>query len=379
MTSAPSAARVKRAGKKRAKAQPKANSAKPNSAKPTLAKPTLAKVVQVASRRPAASPDIEVGRRVLLMEANGLAALAANLDSSFGKALDTLLNVSREGSHFRVIVSGMGKSGHVARKIAATMASTGTPAMFVHPAEASHGDLGMVTNGDVLLCLSNSGDVPEMADLIAHAKRFGIPLIGMTSKPKSALGQASDITLVLPPVEEACPMGLAPTTSTTMMLALGDALAVGLMERKGFTRDHYRVFHPGGRLGKQLIKVKSLMHSGAEMPLVPSGTAMREALVTMAGRSFGCIGIVGKTGREKDRLIGIVTDGDLRRHIEGDLLAQKVDAVMTRKPMTIGQDLLAVEALREMNSRRITAFFVVENGHPVGILHMHDCVRAGIT
>lgn len=374
MTSAPSAARIKRAGKKRAKAP-----TRPGAAKPSTVKSSAGKVVQVAARRPVASPDIEVGRRVLLMEANGLAALAANLDSSFGKALDTLLNVSREGSHFRVIVSGMGKSGHVARKIAATMASTGTPAMFVHPAEASHGDLGMVTNGDVLLCLSNSGDVPEMADLIAHAKRFGIPLIGMTSKPKSALGQASDITLVLPPVEEACPMGLAPTTSTTMMLALGDALAVGLMERKGFTRDHYRVFHPGGRLGKQLIKVKSLMHSGAEMPLVPSGTAMREALVTMAGRSFGCIGIVGKSGRDKDKLVGIITDGDLRRHIEGDLLSQKVESVMTKSPLTIGQDLLAVEALREMNSRRITALFVVEAGRPVGILHMHDCVRAGIT
>ncbi len=371
MTSAPSAARVKRAGKKRAKAQPKATPAKAN----------LAKVVQVASRRPAGSPDIEVGRRVLMMEANGLAALAAGLDASFSKALDILMNVSRAAasSHFRVIVSGMGKSGHVARKIAATMASTGTPAFFVHPAEASHGDLGMVTNGDVLLCLSNSGDVPEMADLIAHAKRFAIPLIGMTSKAKSALGQASDVLLQLPQVEEACPMGLAPTTSTTMMLALGDALAVGLMERKGFTRDHYRVFHPGGRLGKQLIKVKDLMHSGEQMPLVTSGTGMREALVTMAGRSFGSIGIVGKSGKDKDKLIGIITDGDLRRHIEGDLLAQKVDAVMTKKPITIAEDLLAVEALREMNSRRITAFFVVKAGRPVGILHMHDCVRAGIT
>lgn len=364
MTSAPSAARIKRAGKKRAKAQPKA---------------APAKVVQVASRRPAASPDIEVGRRVLMMEANGLAALAAGLDASFSKALDILMNVSRAGSHFRVIVSGMGKSGHVARKIAATMASTGTPAFFVHPAEASHGDLGMVTNGDVLLCLSNSGDVPEMADLIAHAKRFAIPLIGMTSKAKSALGQASDVVLLVPRVEEACPMGLAPTTSTTMMLALGDALAVGLMERKGFTRDHYRVFHPGGRLGKQLIKVKDLMHTGDQMPLVASGTGMREALVTMAGRSFGSIGIIGKTGRDKGKLIGIITDGDLRRHIEGDLLAQRVDAVMTRKPITIKEDSLAVEALREMNSRRVTAFFVVTAGRPVGILHMHDCVRAGIT
>lgn len=368
MTSAPSVASVKRVGKKRAKASSRTASAKPSSAK----------VVQVKSRR-AASPDIEVGRRVLLMEANGLAALAAGLNDSFSKAVDILMGVSHANGHFRVIVSGMGKSGHVARKIAATMASTGTPAFFVHPAEASHGDLGMVTEGDVLLCLSNSGDVPEMADLIAHAKRFGLPLIGMTSKAKSALGQSSDVTLLLPSVEEACPMGLAPTTSTTMMLALGDALAVALMERKGFTRDHYRVFHPGGRLGKQLIKVKNLMHVGSQIPLVAVGTPMREALVTMAGRSFGCIGIIGKAGRDKDKLVGIITDGDLRRHIEGDLLSQSVEAVMTKSPMTIGQDLLAVEALREMNSRRITAFFVVEGARPVGILHMHDCVRAGIT
>jgi len=323
--------------------------------------------------------DIAVARRVLLTEANGLAALAANLNSQFTQAIDVLNRISGDGSQGRVIVSGMGKSGHVARKIAATMASTGTPALFVHPAEASHGDLGMVTTSDVLLCLSNSGDVPEMADLIAHAKRFGLPLIGMTSKPKSALGQAADIALILPPVEEACPMGLAPTTSTTMMLALGDALAVALMERKGFNRDHYRVFHPGGRLGKQLIKVKDLMHAGQAIPLVPAGTAMREALVTMAGRSFGCIGITGRQGRDKGRLIGIVTDGDLRRHIDGDILARKVETVMTKSPLTIRQDMLAVEALREMNQRRITALFVIDAGRPIGILHMHDCVRAGIT
>lgn len=359
MTSAPSAARVKRAGLKRAKAAPK--------------------VIRVASPEAAASPDIAAARRVLLMEANGLAALAAGLDGAFAKAVDILVALGRNAGQSRVIVSGMGKSGHVARKIAATMASTGTPAFFVHPAEASHGDLGMVAQGDALLCLSNSGDVPEMADLIAHAKRFGIPLIGITSKQRSALGQAADVALLLPPVEEACPMGLAPTTSTTMMLALGDALAVAMLERKGFTRDDYRVFHPGGRLGKQLIKVKDLMHSGAEMPLVAVGTAMRQALVTMAGRSFGCIGITGLKGRDKGRLVGIVTDGDLRRHIEGDLLAQKVEAVMTKSPITIGPNLLAVEALREMNRRRITAFFVVDAGAPVGILHMHDCVRAGIT
>ncbi|WP_449265827.1 KpsF/GutQ family sugar-phosphate isomerase [Ferrovibrio xuzhouensis] len=341
-------------------------------------------MVKVAGAKPAVSADVAVGRRVLLMEANGLAAMAAQIDGAFTRAVDAMMAVSggpatATGIRGRVIVSGMGKSGHVGRKIAATLASTGTPAFFVHPAEASHGDLGMVMQGDVLLALSNSGDAPELADLIVHAKRFGIPLIGITSKAKSVLGKASDIVLVLPPVEEACPMGLAPTTSTTMSLALGDALAVALMERKGFNRDHYRVFHPGGRLGKQLIKVGDLMHAGPEMPLVDSGTPMREALVTMAGRSFGCIGIVGLKGRDKGRLIGIVTDGDLRRHIEGDLLAQTVDTVMTRSPMTIAPDALAVEALREMNSRRITAFFAVAGGRPVGILHMHDCVRAGIT
>ncbi|MEK9971221.1 MAG: CBS domain-containing protein, partial [Ferrovibrio sp.] len=218
-----------------------------------------------------------------------------------------------------------------------------------------------------------------LADVIAHANRFAIPLIAMTKKSKSALGEAADVVLLVPPVEEACPIAQAPTTSTTMMLALGDALAVALMERKGFTKDQFRVFHPGGKLGKQLIKVKDLMHSGAEMPMVPSGTPMREALVTMAGRSFGCIGIVGTSGKDKDRLLGIITDGDLRRHIEGDLLNQQVDAVMTRKPITIGPNQLAGEALGEMNRRRITAFFVVDGTRPVGILHMHDCVRAGIT
>lgn len=370
MTSAPSVARVKRAGKKRAKAQSRAPQAKAASAK----------VVQGPGRRSNGSPDIEVGRRVLLMEANGLAALAAGLDVNFTKALDLLMKVSRDdGSHNRAIISGMGKSGHVARKIAATLASTGTPASFVHPGEASHGDLGMIMPGDVVICLSNSGETQELADVIAHAKRFAIPLIAMTKKAKSALGQAADVVLLVPPVEEACPIAQAPTTSTTMMLALGDALAVGLMERKGFTKDQFRVFHPGGKLGTQLIKVKDLMHAGAEMPLVASGTGMREALVTMAGRSFGCIGIVGKTGRDKGKLLGIVTDGDLRRHMEGDLLSKKVDAVMTRKPMTIGPNQLAGEALGEMNRRRITAFFVLEAGKPVGILHMHDCVRAGIT
>lgn len=362
MTSAP-AVRAKRAGHKRAKES--------------------SSVVRVAGGKPAANPDIAAARRVLLMEANGLAALAAQIDGTFTKAVDILMTVSGNpaltgAGRGRVIVSGMGKNGHVAGKIAATMASTGTPAQFVHPAEASHGDLGMILPGDVLICLSNSGETRELADLIAHAKRFGIPLIAITSRAKSSLGQAADVALILPPVEEACPMGLAPTTSTTMALAIGDALAVALLERKGFTKDEFHTFHPGGKLGKQLVKVKDLMHSGAEMPLVESGTGMRKALLTMAGRSFGCIGITG-TGRMKDKLVGIVTDGDLRRHIEGDLLSHNVEEVMTKSPMTIGPNILAVEALREMNSRRITSLFVVDAGRPIGILHMHDCVRAGIT
>lgn len=349
----------------------------------------MSKAPSVSRSRKRASPkksektslnrDIEVGRTVLLTEAEGLRSVAAALTDSFSRAVDILAAVNGTGGSARVIVTGMGKSGHVGRKIAATMASTGTPAFFVHPAEASHGDLGMIAPGDAVLCLSYSGDAPELADLIAHAKRFALPLIGISARAKSALGQAADVLLLLPQVQEACPMGLAPTTSTTATLALGDALAVALLERKGFTKEAFRVFHPGGRLGKQLIRVKDLMHIGPDMPLVRVGSGMREALVQMTGRSFGCIGILGVAGREKGRLVGIVTDGDLRRHIDSDLLSKKVEVVMTRNPATMAPGQLAVEALREMNRRRITAFFVVEHGKPVGILHMHDCVRAGIT
>lgn len=342
--------------------------------------------VSIRKRKPAAAKpatgvnrDVEAGRRVLLTEADGLRLLANGLDQAFSRAVDICAAVSAAGSGSRVIVTGIGKSGHVGRKIAATMASTGTPAFFVHPAEASHGDLGMVTRGDAVLCISNSGDAPELGDMIAHAKRFALPLIGITSRAKSALGKAADVLLLLPPMQEACPMGLAPTTSTTVTLALGDALAVALLERRGFTREEFRVFHPGGRLGAQLTRVKDLMHTGPSMPLVPVGTGMRQALVQMTGRSFGCIGVVGAAGREKGKLVGIITDGDLRRHIDSDMLSKKVEAVMTRNPLTMAPGQLAVEALLEMNKRRITAFFVVEHGRPVGILHMHDCVRAGIT
>ncbi|GAA0296577.1 KpsF/GutQ family sugar-phosphate isomerase [Rhodovulum strictum] len=312
---------------------------------------------------------IAIGRRVLTSEARALASLSEALDDSFAAAVELIL--AAEG---RVIVSGMGKSGHVARKIAATFASTGTPAHFVHPAEASHGDLGMLARGDVCLVLSNSGETPELADIVAHTRRFAIPLIGVAGRADSTLLRQSDVALVLPPADEACPMGLAPTTSTTMTLALGDALAVALMEHRQFTPEAFRAFHPGGKLGARLSKVGDLMHGGADLPLVPLGTPMAEALLTMSGKSFGVVGVTDADGR----LAGIVTDGDLRRNMAG-LLERNVDQVMTRAPLTIGPDDLAEKALGVMNGRKITCLFVVgAEGRPQGILHIHDCLRAGI-
>jgi arabinose-5-phosphate isomerase len=268
----------------------------------------------------------------------------------------------------------MGKSGHIARKIAATMASTGTPSQFVHPAEASHGDLGMITGGDAVICLSNSGETPELNDLVAHAKRFEIPLIAIVGRANSTLAQAADIALVLPNAPEACTLGLAPTTSTTMMLALGDALAVALLERKGFTADDFQVLHPGGKLGKALIKVSDIMHTGEEVPLVPLGTGMRDAILVMTAKTFGCVGIADRAGK----LTGVITDGDLRRHIDGDLFAQTVDQVMTRAPKTIRPNALAAEALGRMKASKVTALFVVAEGRPLGILRIHDILRAGV-
>jgi arabinose-5-phosphate isomerase len=312
--------------------------------------------------------DLTAARRVLALEASALQALAAGLDQSFVRAADLLQAVTG-----RVVVSGMGKSGLIGRKIAATMASTGTPAVFVHPAEASHGDLGMIVRGDAVICLSNSGETTELGDLIAHAKRFAIPLIGIVGRSASTLGEAADVTLLLPSVPEACPLGLAPTTSTTMMLALGDALSVALLERRGFTRDEFQVLHPGGKLGKALIKVSDVMHDGDELPLAPMGTPMREALLVMTAKRFGCLGIT-----DNGRLAGIITDGDLRRNIKGNLLEATVEAVMTRKPQTIRPEALGAEALNQMNSRNITSLFVVDAERPVGILHIHDLLRAGV-
>lgn len=308
-------------------------------------------------------------RRVLRLEAAGIDALAKSLDVSFTRALQLLERVTG-----RVIVTGMGKSGHIARKIAATIASTGTPASFVHPGEASHGDLGMVTEHDAVIALSNSGETAELADLVTYAKRFEIPLIGITGSGASTLAGAADVALVLPDSREACPMGLAPTTSTTVMLALGDAIAVALLERKGFSADDFHLLHPGGKLGRMLLRVRAIMHSDDAVPIAPREMAMSEALLIMTAKSFGCVGIVDDTGR----LQGIVTDGDLRRHMSDNLLSLTAGEVMTPRPRTISPDALASEALGVMNSRSITNLFVVEDGRPVGIIHVHDCLRAGV-
>jgi arabinose-5-phosphate isomerase len=315
------------------------------------------------------APDIAAARRVLTNEAAALTALADSLGAGFLKAVSLL-----EGVPGRVIVTGMGKSGHVARKIAATLASTGCPAFYVHPAEASHGDLGMITREDAVVALSNSGETPELGDIAAYSRRFAIPLIAITSRAASTLADAADAALILPAVPEACPMGLAPTTSTTMMLALGDALAVTLLERKGFSPADFRVFHPGGQLGRRLLKVGDLMHGGGQLPLVPAGAVMSEVLLLMTEKALGCAGVVSPDGL----LEGIITDGDLRRNMRSDLLAATAGEVMTRGPKTVRATMLAAEALHIMNSKSITSLFVVDDGRPVGVLHVHDCLRSGV-
>jgi len=316
--------------------------------------------------------DLDVARRVLATEVTGLRALAGGLDDSFHRAIDLLAAVTG-----RVVVSGMGKSGHVGHKIAATLASTGTPALFVHPAEASHGDLGMIVAGDAVLALSNSGETAELADLIAHTRRFGLPLVGITGRGESALARAADVALILPTAPEACPLGLAPTTSTTMQLALGDAIAVALLTRHGFGPADFGRFHPGGRLGARLRRVRALMHGNDELPLASPDTIMDAGLLIMTEKRFGCLGVVDAGGR----LIGILTDGDLRRAMGPDLLRRRVGDIMTAAPRTIGPDALAAEALRTMNDadRPITALFVVNaERQPIGILHVHDLLRVGM-
>jgi arabinose-5-phosphate isomerase len=312
-------------------------------------------------------------RRTLAVEAAGLATLEAAFEGSLGEAFAAALRVMG-GARGRIVVSGMGKSGHVGRKLAATLASTGTPAFFVHPAEASHGDLGMIAADDVILALSWSGETVELRDLVHHAGRFRVPLIAMTAAEDSTLAKAADIVLALPRAQEACPHGLAPTTSTTMQLALGDALAVALLESRGFTASDFRRFHPGGKLGARLTWVRDLMHRGDRLPLVKLGTPMSDAILTISAKSFGCVGILDGAGG----LAGIITDGDLRRHMAPGFIDKLVDAVMTPMPLTVPPDSLAAEALEIMSSAKITALFVVEDGRPVGILHVHDALRIGL-
>ena len=311
--------------------------------------------------------------RTLDAEGSGIAAIVAALQSDlsgpFAAAADLIRNAKG-----RLIVTGLGKSGHIGRKVAATFASTGTPAFFVHAAEASHGDLGMITPDDVILALSWSGEQPEMKNLISYAARFRIPLIAMTAEQESTLGKAADITLTLPKAREACPHNLAPTTSSLMMLALGDALAIALLESRGFTSSDFSVLHPGGKLGAMLKHARDLMHSGDAVPLKPLGTKMSDALVEMSSKGFGCVGIVDARGL----IVGIVTDGDLRRHMRPDLMTASVDDVMTKNPKTISRDTLAGEALEVLNSSKITTLIVTDAGKPVGILHLHDLLRAGV-
>ena len=316
-----------------------------------------------------ARADIAAGRRVLELEGRAVSALARALDQTFAGAV-TLLAAATG----RVIVTGMGKSGHVGRKIAATLASTGTPAQYVHPAEASHGDMGMVTAADAILAISNSGETRELGDILQYARRFSIPVVAITGDPAATLAREATIALILPAQPEAGAIGLAPTTSTTMTLALGDAIAVALLERKGFSASDFRILHPGGKLGRQLVRVRDLMHVGGEMPLTGGNPPMHEAILVMAAKRFGCIGVIDDTGR----LEGIVTDGDLRRHMSAELLQRPVREIMTRTPVTVEPNLLAVEALARMQTAKISVIFVVAEGRPAGIVHLHDFLRAGV-
>jgi arabinose-5-phosphate isomerase len=320
------------------------------------------------------APDAALSAaRTLDLECEGLAALRAMLDQHlqepFRVAVATLA-----AARGRVIVTGIGKSGHIGQKLAATFASTGTPAFFVHASEASHGDLGMITANDAIVAISWSGESVELGNILTYSRRFKVPLIAITSRADSALAKQSDVVLELPRAREACPHGLAPTTSTTMQLAIGDCLAIALLEAKGFTAHDFKVFHPGGSLGASLKFVADVMHTGNELPLVAEDRIMSEALVTMTQKSFGCLGVVDGKGR----LVGMITDGDLRRHMGPDLVKARVADIMTKKPNTLSPDMLASAALEQINSLKRTQMFVVDKGKPVGVVHVHDLLRAGV-
>jgi arabinose-5-phosphate isomerase len=326
-------------------------------------------------KRFAKSPAQLVGsaKRALRIERQGLRALIEAMDGRLGEAFVQAFELIRT-TRGRVILSGMGKSGHIARKIAATLASTGTPALFVHAAETSHGDLGMITSDDVLLVLSTSGETADLRNLLRYAQRFAIPLIAMTSREQSTLAMAASVVLPVPAVPEACPIGLAPTTSTTLQLALGDALAVALLEEKGFSPMQFRDFHPGGKLGASLTAVGEIMHRGDRMPLCDADCRMSQGLLIMTEKSFGCLGIVAEDGT----LCGLITDGDLRRHMTSDLLSLPAREIMTHAPKVIDRDVFAGEALSLMNAQKITSLFVVEENRPIGIVHIHDLLRLGL-
>ena len=328
---------------------------------------------RAAAAKTAASPFIASALRTLDAEREGIAALAAAMSDALGESFIAAVEKIR-AARGRIIVTGMGKSGHIARKIAATLASTGSPAFFVHAAEASHGDLGMITSDDVMLVLSWSGETEELKDLIAYSRRFRIALIAVTVNADSTLGQAADVVLALPAAREACPHNLAPTTSSLMQLALGDALAIALLESRGFTAIDFGVLHPRGKLGAALKFVRDIMHSGAAMPLIRRGALMSEAIVEMTAKGFGCVAVTDAAGK----LAGIITDGDLRRHMQPDLLQLTVDAVMTTSPVAVRPDQLAGEALELLNSLKKQALIVVDSGKPIGILNFHDLLRAGV-
>ena len=311
---------------------------------------------------------ITCARNVLELQIKGLGSIHTILDKNFERAVDTIASIKG-----RLIVSGMGKSGHIGNKMAATFASTGTPASFVHPSEASHGDLGMITEQDAVIVLSNSGETAELRDLVSYTRRFNIPLIAMVRKKNSTLASAADIALVLPNIAEASPTG-APTTSTTQMLVLGDMIAMALLEQKGFTRDDFHALHPGGKLGKALMHVKELMHPLKATPIVKESDVMSKVILTITAKSFGCAGVVDAKGC----LAGVITDGDLRRNMAEGFLNKKAKDVMNKHPITITPKMLAAEALRILNTKKITSLFVVENDKPVGILHVHDVLRAGV-
>jgi arabinose-5-phosphate isomerase len=321
------------------------------------------------------STILNAARAAISTEAEGMHALLLALDGALGDATAKAVTLLHRAKG-RIIVTGMGKSGHIARKIAATLASTGTPSSYVHPAEASHGDLGMITPQDVVMMLSNSGESAELKDILNYCARFSVPLVAITANATSTMARAADIVLELPRAKEACPNGLAPTTSTLLQLALGDALAMALLELKGFTAHDFRSFHPGGKLGARIKHARDLMHVGREIPLVGQGTSLPEAITVMTEKTFGCVGIVDGIGK----LAGLITDGDLRRHMDKNFSRLTVDDIMTRNPKTISGDLLSGEVIELINDKRITTVFVVDDGgKPEGLIHIHDLLKAGVS